>query len=317
MTGMSMPRQEWYLGLPGYLRMWMTMMVPMMLPSLVPMVSRYRRSVPADGLRRHGLTALVGVGYFAIWACLGVVVYGAESGFKGIELGRDVPVGWLPGAAGVVLLAAGAAQLSRWKARQLALCRGEPGDDCHLGGDRPERLSARARTGPPLQPCLRPADAGAARDRNDGAAADGGGDARDHGGAARSGTAAGRPAGRAGDPGHRDGDSGARVAAVEPGLGPLPWPRGREPRSLHASSYPHAPRLLSLPFRAAPPWPRPRATASGPCPRKDYAVHQVQPAGPDHPRQRDPPPAGMDLLDRRPRRAPGAAAGRRGTPCTW
>ena len=33
MTGMSMPRQEWYVGLPGYLRMWMTMMVPMMLPS--------------------------------------------------------------------------------------------------------------------------------------------------------------------------------------------------------------------------------------------------------------------------------------------
>ena len=137
MTGMSMPLQEWYLGLPGYLRMWMTMMVPMMLPSLVPMVSRYRRSVPADGLRRHGLVALVGVGYFVIWACLGVVVYGAESGFKGIELGRDVPVGWLPGAAGLVLLAAGAAQLSGWKARQLAFCRGEPGDDCQLVGTLP------------------------------------------------------------------------------------------------------------------------------------------------------------------------------------
>ena len=40
---------------------------------------------------------------------------------------------WLPGAAGVTLLVAGVAQLTTWKARQLALCRGEPGDDCHLG----------------------------------------------------------------------------------------------------------------------------------------------------------------------------------------
>ena len=45
MTGMSMPRQEWYVAAAGYLGMWMAMMVPMMLPSLVPMVSRYRRSV--------------------------------------------------------------------------------------------------------------------------------------------------------------------------------------------------------------------------------------------------------------------------------
>ncbi|HEY9441855.1 MAG TPA: DUF2182 domain-containing protein [Gemmatimonadales bacterium] len=118
---MSMPRQEWYLSLPEYLGMWMTMMLPMMLPSLVPMVSRYRRSVPAEGLRRHGLTVLVGLGYFAIWAVLGALVHGAES----------AGASWLPGTAGLVLLAAGAAQLTRWKSRQLALCRGEAGDGCH------------------------------------------------------------------------------------------------------------------------------------------------------------------------------------------
>ena len=116
-----MPRQEWYLSLPEYLGMWMTMMLPMMLPSLVPMVSRYRRSVPAEGLRRHGLTVLVGLGYFAIWAVLGALVHGAES----------TGASWLPGTAGLVLLAAGAAQLTRWKSRQLALCRGEAGDGCH------------------------------------------------------------------------------------------------------------------------------------------------------------------------------------------
>ena len=116
-----MPRHEWNLGVAGYPGMWMTMMLPMMLPSLVPMVSRYRRSVPAEGLRRHGLTVLVGLGYFAIWAVLGAFVHGAES--TGASL--------LPGAAGMVLLAAGAAQLTPWKSRQLALCRGEAEDGCH------------------------------------------------------------------------------------------------------------------------------------------------------------------------------------------
>jgi predicted metal-binding membrane protein len=117
MNGMSMPRSAWYLGLPVYLEMWMTMMVPMMLPSLVPMVMRYRRSVSARGLRRHGLTVLVGGGYFLVWAGLGVLAHFAEW------------AGVMPAAAGMVLLAAGAAQLTRWKARQLASRRDEPESD--------------------------------------------------------------------------------------------------------------------------------------------------------------------------------------------
>src|SRR3954464_13989690 len=131
MTGMSMPRQEWYLALPGYLRMWLTMMVPMMLPSLFPMVSRYRRSVPATGLRRHGLAVLVGLGYFAVWAGLGVLAYGATAGVMAIEMGWGRAGRWLPGAAGVALLVAGATQLTGWKARQLALCKEDPGPRCH------------------------------------------------------------------------------------------------------------------------------------------------------------------------------------------
>jgi predicted metal-binding membrane protein len=117
---MSMPRPEWYLGLSVFLGMWMTMMVPMMLPSLVPMVLRYRRSVSAGGLRGHGLTALVGAGYFLVWAGLGVLVHFAEW------------AGLLPAAADVLLLTAGAAQLTRWKARQLAFFRGGRDGDCRL-----------------------------------------------------------------------------------------------------------------------------------------------------------------------------------------
>ena len=61
MTGMTMHSQTWYGAAAGHLGMWMAMMVPMMLPVLVPTLSRYRRSVRGvDGVRAHGLTALVG-----------------------------------------------------------------------------------------------------------------------------------------------------------------------------------------------------------------------------------------------------------------
>ena len=131
MTGMTMPQQTWYGAAAGYLGMWMAMMVPMMLPSLVPMLSRYRRSVRgADGIHLHGLTALVGVGYFVIWA---VARYGRLRRRRGCHGGRDAlgdVAQWLPVAAGVVLLVAGGMQFTSWKARQLALCREESGCGC-------------------------------------------------------------------------------------------------------------------------------------------------------------------------------------------
>ena len=124
MTGMTMPQHTWYGGAAGYLGMWMAMMVPMMLPSLVPMLSRYRRSVRgADGIHPHGLTALVGVGYFVIWAVLGTAAYAAGAGVMAVEMRWGEVAQWLPVAAGVALLAAGGVQFTSWKARQLALCR--------------------------------------------------------------------------------------------------------------------------------------------------------------------------------------------------
>ena len=124
MTGMSMPQQTWYGAAAGYLGMWMAMMVPMMLPSVVPRLSRYRRSVRgADGIHLHGLTALVGVGYFVIWAVLGTAAYAAGAGVMAVEMRWGEVARWLPVAAGVVLLGAGGVQFTSWKARQLALCR--------------------------------------------------------------------------------------------------------------------------------------------------------------------------------------------------
>jgi predicted metal-binding membrane protein len=131
MTGMTMPQQTWYGAAAGYLGMWMAMMVPMMLPSLVPMLSRYRRSVRgADGIRLHGLTALVGVGYILIWAVLGAAAYAAGAGVMAVEMRWRMVAQWLPVAAGVVLLVAGGVQFTPWKARQLALCREGSGCGC-------------------------------------------------------------------------------------------------------------------------------------------------------------------------------------------
>ena len=134
MTGMTMHPQTWYGAAAGYLGMWMGMMVPMMLPSLVPMLSRYRRSVHGVyRIRLHGLTALVGAGYFVVWAVLGTAAYAAGAGVMTIEMRWGEVARWLPAASGVVLLVAGGVQFTSWKARQLAVCRGESQDGCPSG----------------------------------------------------------------------------------------------------------------------------------------------------------------------------------------
>jgi predicted metal-binding membrane protein len=131
MSGMAMPQGTWYGAAAGYLGMWMAMMVPMMLPSVVPMLSRYRRSVRgAGGIHLHGSTALVGVGYFAIWAVVGAAAYAAGAGVMAAEMRWGTVAQWRPVATGGVLLAAGCVQFTRWKARQLALCREGSGCGC-------------------------------------------------------------------------------------------------------------------------------------------------------------------------------------------
>ena len=115
----------------GYLGMWMAMMVPMMLPSLIPMLSRYRRSVRgANGVHLHGLTALVGAGYFAVWAAVGAAAWAAGAGIMAVEMRWGTTASWLPVATGVALLLAGGVQFTSWKARLLAVCREGSGCGC-------------------------------------------------------------------------------------------------------------------------------------------------------------------------------------------
>jgi predicted metal-binding membrane protein len=136
---MSLP-QTWYGAAAGHMGMWLAMMVPMMTPSLAPMLARYRRfSRGTDGFQRHGLTALVCGGYFAVWAVLGAAVYAAGLALTAAELRWGTVTRSLPLVPGAVLLGAGALQLTAWKARQLARCRKGAGETCPLA---PEALAA-------------------------------------------------------------------------------------------------------------------------------------------------------------------------------
>ena len=104
---MPMSGHTWLGAAASFLGMWVVMMVAMMLPSLVPTLWRYRQA----GLGR--LTALVGVGYFVVWALFGMAAYPLV-----VALPRALPI-----AVGVVVLMAGILQLTAWKAHHLACCR--------------------------------------------------------------------------------------------------------------------------------------------------------------------------------------------------
>ena len=107
MSTMPMSGQTWLGAAASFLAMWVVMMVAMMLPSLVPTLWRYRQA----GL--GPMTALVGVGYFAVWTVFGMFAY-----LLGVALPRPAPI-----AVGVVVLMAGLLQFTAWKARHLACCR--------------------------------------------------------------------------------------------------------------------------------------------------------------------------------------------------
>ena len=144
MTWMRMPGQTWPGAAATFLGMWTVMMVAMMLPSLVPMLWRYREAVgrtagarvgPARGARVGLLTALVGAGYFFVWAVVGMAAFPlgvvlSAAAMRAPALSRAVPF-----AAGVVVLTAGLLQLTAWKARQLACCRETPRHDRTLPAD--------------------------------------------------------------------------------------------------------------------------------------------------------------------------------------
>src|SRR5687767_4274673 len=76
MAWMRMPGQTWPGAAASFLGMWVVMMAAMMLPSLIPMLWRYRRAVRGTGeTRLGGLTVLVSVAYFFVWAVFGTAAF--------------------------------------------------------------------------------------------------------------------------------------------------------------------------------------------------------------------------------------------------
>jgi predicted metal-binding membrane protein len=86
----------------------------------------------SPGLRPHGgtcrrLTALVGAGYFVVWALLGAAIFPLGAALAAIEMQQPILARAAPLAAGAVVLIAGLMQFTAWKADHLACFRAAPG----------------------------------------------------------------------------------------------------------------------------------------------------------------------------------------------
>jgi predicted metal-binding membrane protein len=127
MAWMRMPGQTWTEAGATFLGMWVVMMVAMMLPCLVPMLARYREAVTGRADVRLGrLTALVGLGYYAVWTAIGIAAFPLGVALASIEMRAPTIARAVPFAVGGIVLVAGLLQLTNWKARGLTCCREAP-----------------------------------------------------------------------------------------------------------------------------------------------------------------------------------------------
>lgn len=124
MAWMRMPGQTWIDAGGTFVAMWVVMMAAMMLPSLIPTLWRYRRSL---WWRRQSrlelLTVIAGLGYFFVWALCGVTVFAAGVAIASAAMQSPALARSVPTAAGLVVLAAGGLQFTKWKNHRLATCR--------------------------------------------------------------------------------------------------------------------------------------------------------------------------------------------------
>jgi predicted metal-binding membrane protein len=136
MVWMRMPGQTWLGAAAAFVGMWVVMMVAMMLPSLTPMLWHYGQAVGAAGAARSGrLTAIVGAGYFFVWAVVGTVVFPLGVALAATLMREPALARFVPMVVGVAVLIAGARQQSGWKTRHLAFCRNIPGCSHSLPAD--------------------------------------------------------------------------------------------------------------------------------------------------------------------------------------
>jgi predicted metal-binding membrane protein len=143
MAWMRMPGQTWPGAAAAFLGMWVAMMVAMMLPCLLPMLCRFRDALVRTGPIPLGrLTLLVGVGYFFVWTVVGSFAWLLGIALSAVEMRLPAVARAVPIATGMIVLIAGALQLTAWKAYHLACCRS--GAMCASAGPAPVRAAWRA-----------------------------------------------------------------------------------------------------------------------------------------------------------------------------
>ncbi len=119
MCGQTWPALAW-----GFLTMWTAMTAAMMSPSFAPTLWRWRQAVGRTGAPSPDrLAALAGLGYFAAWALIGAAIFPLGATLAAAELRWPELARAAPAASGLVVLGAGLAQFTPWKARRLACCR--------------------------------------------------------------------------------------------------------------------------------------------------------------------------------------------------
>jgi predicted metal-binding membrane protein len=117
------------LGPVAFVAMWTAMMVVMMVPSLAPALRDYHRVAHRSRASAHPRwsTAAMAAAYYAVWAGVGVALLplGALLEVMSSVVERRLPALAHAGplAVGVVVVIAGAIQLTTWKAHHLACCR--------------------------------------------------------------------------------------------------------------------------------------------------------------------------------------------------
>jgi len=136
MMWMRMPGQTWPGAAATFLVMWVVMMVAMMLPAFVPMLWRYRQAVRRTATTwQGGLTTMVCIGYFVVWAILGMAAFTFGVALAAAEMRVPALARAAPVAVGLIVLMCGALQLTAWKAQRLACCRAPPGGGSSLRAD--------------------------------------------------------------------------------------------------------------------------------------------------------------------------------------
>jgi len=105
-----------------FMLMWITMMIAMMFPTIAPIVLLHRALMRRSGTGTSS-TVTFALGYLAVWAAAGIAPLTALVVFRHFSSGTA----WVPYAAGVVLVVAGAYQFTEWKAICQRACQSPMG----------------------------------------------------------------------------------------------------------------------------------------------------------------------------------------------